>query len=374
MHLKFVDILNSISMFQLILFIFFLLNKSKNRISNFYLVAFFISQFLSISNHFISSQKEFFVPISPHIFYIGLPFPFLWTPFFYFYIKSLLFSDFQFKAKHLIHLVPFAFYFVITLLSFHIQGFEEKTHIIINSELFSVNFGIIANVLVSLQISIYLVIVFVMRNHYKKNLNNKQSTINPKQNTWLNIFTYGYLIAFLITIACRIGLLINGNQKDLFVFISFFSFFIYFILLFTKAIANPDIFLKIEEKPEVKTNSIPKQEAHILLMRVNDYMTFNEPYLNPELSLKQLASELKIPERLLSGVINQYRDQNFYDFINDYRISKAKNLLTNSASKKKTVLEILYESGFNSKSTFNQVFKKHTGLTPTEFKQAHKPA
>jgi YesN/AraC family two-component response regulator len=101
-------------------------------------------------------------------------------------------------------------------------------------------------------------------------------------------------------------------------------------------------------------------------------MILHEPFLNPELTLKQLASELKIPERLLSGLINQYRNQNFYDFVNNYRISKAQKMLTDETSKRKTVLEILYDSGFNSKSSFNQVFKKTTGLTPTEFKRNHR--
>lgn len=370
MNLKFVDILNCISMFQLILFIIFLLNQSKKRISNLILVAFFITQFLSITNHFISSQKILFLAISPHLFYIGLPFPWLWSPLLYLYVKSLFFSDFRFTPKHFLHFIPFFVFLLFVIVSFHIKGFEEKMSLVENHQLLTINASLLVNVLISIQIAIYLVLVFIMNHNYQHNLRNRQSNIYPNQNTWLKIFIYGYLAAFITTNICRIGLYQYGELSELFIFISFFSFFIYFLLLFYKAISNPDIFIKTEGKPEVKTNSIPKQEAHSLLKVVNDHMALNEPFLNPELSLKQLASELKIPERLLSGVINQYRNQNFYDFVNNYRIAKAKKLLIDDSPKKKTVLEILYDSGFNSKSTFNQVFKKHTGSTPTEFKRS----
>jgi len=65
--------------------------------------------------------------------------------------------------------------------------------------------------------------------------------------------------------------------------------------------------------------------------------------------------------------------QNFYDFINRYRILEAKQLLTNPKDPKITVLEVLYEVGFNSKSSFNTLFKKYTGLTPTEFRKKQQP-
>lgn len=371
MNLKFVDILNSISMFQLILFIVFLLYKNKKNISNLLLASFFICQFLSISNHFISNQEDFFLAISPHLFYIGQPFPWLWAPLFYLYVKSLFFSDFRLSIKQVLHFLPFIAFFLYVLIYFHFQSPDEKGILIKEKQLRSFGFIFINNLLITLQIAGYLVVVFLMQYKYKKELKNKQSNINPNQITWLNIFIYGYLIAFLITTLCRIGLYVNVGLKDLFVFVSFFSFFVYFILLFLKAITNPEIFFKIEEKQESKTHSIPKQEAYFLLKQVNDFMIYHEPFLNPDLSLKQLAIKLKTPERLLSGVINQYRNQNFYDFINSYRIEKAKKLLVEDISKKKTIQEILYDSGFNSKSTFNLAFKKYTGITPTEFKKNH---
>jgi YesN/AraC family two-component response regulator len=99
------------------------------------------------------------------------------------------------------------------------------------------------------------------------------------------------------------------------------------------------------------------------------HMKNNKPYIESDLTLNQLASQIAIRPRVLSQVINEMRGQNFYDFINHYRIEEASRLLTNPKDKKITVLEVLYEVGFNSKSSFNTLFKKYTGLTPSEFRK-----
>jgi AraC-like DNA-binding protein len=96
-----------------------------------------------------------------------------------------------------------------------------------------------------------------------------------------------------------------------------------------------------------------------------------KPYLEPELTLDELATQLSVKPKMLSQTINELLRQNFFEFINHYRIEEAKRLLTNPKDKKITVLEVMYEVGFNSKSSFNTIFKKNTGLTPSEFKKNH---
>jgi len=69
-------------------------------------------------------------------------------------------------------------------------------------------------------------------------------------------------------------------------------------------------------------------------------------------------------------LINHHMDQHFFDFVNEYRIQKAMNILKDKSKKELTILEILYEVGFNSKSSFNTSFKKYTRLTPTEYRNS----
>ncbi|SRR6266496_803464 len=123
--------------------------------------------------------------------------------------------------------------------------------------------------------------------------------------------------------------------------------------------------------PQTSTADLERIEKEKILLTVLNYMQNNKPYLEPELTLDQLASQLSLKSRVLSQVINEILGQNFYDFINRHRIEEASRLLTNPKDEKITILEVLYEVGFNSKSSFNTLFKKYTGVTPTEFRKKH---
>ena len=98
-------------------------------------------------------------------------------------------------------------------------------------------------------------------------------------------------------------------------------------------------------------------------------MTAEKPFLNPSLTILEVSNAIQIPVRDLSVLINHTLGQHFYDFVNIYRIESAMEILKDPAKNKLTVLEILYEVGFNSKSSFNTAFKKHTGNTPTVYRK-----
>ncbi len=90
-----------------------------------------------------------------------------------------------------------------------------------------------------------------------------------------------------------------------------------------------------------------------------------KPYLEPKLTLTTLSKRLEVSPNHLSQIINQYEQQNFNDFINKYRIEE---FINNAAQNSNfSFLAIALDSGFNSKSTFNTVFKKQKGVTPSQF-------
>lgn len=115
---------------------------------------------------------------------------------------------------------------------------------------------------------------------------------------------------------------------------------------------------------EVKDN---EEDKHIT--RIKEFMVTEQPFLDPEFTIKTMADQLDMEVRELSLLLNNSFQQNFYDFLNLYRIEKAKELLKDPINKKLTILEILYSVGFNSKSSFNTSFKKLSGLTPTQYRQ-----
>lgn len=94
---------------------------------------------------------------------------------------------------------------------------------------------------------------------------------------------------------------------------------------------------------------------------------------DPEFTLQQLSHKLQIPSYQVSQAINDGMKKNFYELVNGYRVEEAKRLLADDRNRNYTILSVGFEAGFNSKTTFNTVFKKFTGLTPTEYRERQKP-
>jgi AraC-like DNA-binding protein len=144
-----------------------------------------------------------------------------------------------------------------------------------------------------------------------------------------------------------------------------------------KALHSPELFRGINSKLQLVKHMI-KSEQHVTKSNNEDseeirslktYMEMEEPYLNPNLTIYKLSDQLQVPIKQLSLLINHDMNQHFFDFVNSYRIKKAMTLLQDPDKKDITVLEILYDVGFNSKSSFNTAFRKYTNLTPTQFRK-----
>lgn len=119
-------------------------------------------------------------------------------------------------------------------------------------------------------------------------------------------------------------------------------------------------------------STISDKKASDIEKKLTSYMNDEAPFLHPTLKLPDLAADLNTSVNHLSQVLNTRMKVNFYDFINSFRISEAKKLLAHPDAAGKTMLEIAYDSGFNSKSTFNSVFKDITGITPSQYRKSKK--
>ena len=110
--------------------------------------------------------------------------------------------------------------------------------------------------------------------------------------------------------------------------------------------------------------------SEMLLSELESYMVKEKPYLDNTLSLPQLSRQLDISPNYLSQIINDRLNQNFFDFINRYHVDEAKRHLGHPEKADTNILTIALDAGFNSKSAFYAAFKKHTGMTPGQFKQS----
>lgn len=128
---------------------------------------------------------------------------------------------------------------------------------------------------------------------------------------------------------------------------------------------------KIDEKPPAESK-MPDENIIVWADKVDAYLLKNRTFTNPNLSLNELSSKLKMQPHLLSKVINEGFEKNFFDFINAYRIEEFKKLAQDKRYKHHTFVSLAFEVGFNSKTAFNRSFKKMTNQTPREYLAAIK--
>lgn len=125
----------------------------------------------------------------------------------------------------------------------------------------------------------------------------------------------------------------------------------------------------IDEPKTEKRKLIEDDELVVFKSKLHDFVLNQEIYLNSDINLAALAEAMHLSTHQLSYVINNGFNQNFFQFINSYRVEKAKRLLQDPESEKLSILGIAFESGFSSKTAFNTTFKRITGQTPSQFKK-----
>ncbi|MCS3795627.1 helix-turn-helix domain-containing protein [Niastella sp. OAS944] len=123
------------------------------------------------------------------------------------------------------------------------------------------------------------------------------------------------------------------------------------------------------KKPKPAKTVQSDDRMEVLVKKIIVLMEEEKLYQEAELTLQQVAGKLQVPAYQVSQALNEGMMKSFYEVVNNYRVEDAKRLLLDEKSSNHTILSIGFEAGFNSKTTFNTVFKKFTGLTPTEFRE-----
>lgn len=114
---------------------------------------------------------------------------------------------------------------------------------------------------------------------------------------------------------------------------------------------------------------LDRHSSRDLFLKIRKLFTDEEIFLIPDISVQKIATHLTISPRLVSQVINENDHQNFNEFVNQFRIEKAKTLLANVQNVDKKIATIAYDTGFGTVTSFNIAFKKKTGLTPSEYRK-----
>jgi len=380
MNLFLPDILFVLIIFQLLFLSFFLYTHEKgNRVSNVLLGSFFLSIALNLLDVLLLMTGAY--THNPWLAGWGSCLPLLFGPFIYFFTESVLKKDFSMGTKTVIHFLPFILLFLATEIYFISRPAEVQKTWLLNILLHHIPASVsIVSTLIFVQFLGYIIASFRLVSEYKKAAGQHFSSRRQTEVSWLSSMILFFLLIIVISILN--GLMVQTPLAIYYLWI--FNLIVAATLVFVlsvwlKALQKPDFFsFSREEMYSLKTaplilQAVPpdseKEEKRAMAQTVLNYMETNKPYLESELTLEQLASRLALKPRILSQTINETLGQNFFDFINRFRIKEASRLLTNPPDKKITIQEIFYEVGFNSKSSFNTLFKKYTGLTPKEFRK-----
>lgn len=200
------------------------------------------------------------------------------------------------------------------------------------------------------------------------------AVFTDKRKVWITYFVIPIVVWFVLSCINdtlkimgwpELPFVSNPNFNScLLLIVAFLFYFIAFKLLSN----NKDILPKNEvgkyKNSKLSTKLIEQYKADLIHSMQTDQL-----YLNGKLSLQDVSDQLNIPKQHISEVLNEHMNTNFQDFINDYRVEEFIKRLQNDPNNQFTLLGIATEVGFNSKSSFNAIFKKNKGLTPTQFKK-----
>lgn len=228
-----------------------------------------------------------------------------------------------------------------------------------------------------LQLVIYLVMSAIVLNRYAKQINQVYSNTARRNHNWLKFIL---IINCSAAVVCffMYGTSFGGVGK----IISLLSAILVYVIGY-KMISSPPHLPEIEME-EIRTSPISENETantkyersglskerlEQLAAKLESYIHTHRPWLEPDLNLKQLADLLNCQPHHLSQVINQAFGKNFYDYINGFRVEEVKARLRNEEYNHLTLLAIAFDCGFNSKASFNNVFKKFTGVSPSAYKK-----
>ncbi len=368
------------------------INPKSNRFVLYLMIVFTIISIIAFTSSFKSGFSKFFIFLYiPAFLYI--------SPYSYLYIKSLTATTRKKDKKDQWHffvptLILISMFIVNLLLIILHYGRQKEATLQLLDIYFYMN-AVSLLVVPVLQLFYYgYLIIKTYRNHLKE-IENYFSNTDEAKMSWIRWFI-GVFIAFMIIFnIVNFNLGQNTTLTDILyytemvAFTGFLGFFaikqadIYRLVTaqsdssnnYAKSERNEGILeteILPEEKPfaqnSVGLSSEKKDQIFSALLQI---MVEQKPYLNPSLTITELAESINSNQKYLSIVINERFEKNFFSFINEYRIKEAIEILKTTIGKQYSIEGIGNSAGFHSRSTFITAFKKATGVTPSEYKSAN---
>jgi AraC-like DNA-binding protein len=307
----------------------------------------------------------------PHLIGITAPLPLIYGPLLYLYVSHSLKNETRLSKFDYLHFIPIVFSYIYLSRFYFFYSASEKR--MIDSEKMDdfQTFSIILLIGIVVSGITYSIIAYIKLNKYAILIDNNFSNNDSINLNWLKSLIWGVGILFLVVATfviskdlLKIDLAINPD-------IIIYSCMTLSILLLGyfgirhQNIFTDNIIVENTSKDSYHKSGLKEDEASMIHQRLLQIMEEEKPYLQPKLSLTNLAYLVNTSPNHLSQIINQFENKNFNDFVNQYRVEEFIHLAIEN--NQYSYLALALEAGFNSKSTFNKLFKKHKGMTPSQF-------
>lgn len=380
----------TIGIIQALFFAVLALTKKKKEVADYILATLFLFICYQLVVNYITINLEL---RQKYIHFVGTagPVSMLYGPLLFFFIKNYISENQKFKLKYLLHFAPFILDHVYGYFTFYLQTKQEKLEDI--AEIISGQPD--ADLSVSLLIRTIHPIIYclwsisVLKVH-RKNIKKLFSFTSEKLTLdWLWYLTWSMLIvassAFVLNVIIVFGVVADWVELRMIIMTigSFWVFFLgYYSIKKTPFYRSYHVegFDTLEfdsisqqsekyEKTRLKEEDIPALKKKLL-----EYMEKEIPYLNKSLSIGELSESIDVPTYQVSQLINDQLGKSFFEFVNSYRVEEVKQRFFDPQFSNLTLLGIAMECGFNSKASFNRIFKQLTNQTPTEYIKTTKAA
>jgi AraC-like DNA-binding protein len=366
---------------QGLLFTLFLFRRKLHRSGYAFLLLYFGVLLLQIVLKVMS--KGWLIDNWGLLYQLSYQLPFLYGPLIFLFARQMTARK-NFGWQDVFHFVPFALSFTLLVLAAQSDAANYTYSLVFEGER--------RLALQLLSLGIYHFMAFNNWKQYNLSLKRYFSNVEKLQLQWLKRFiVLSFLLCSVIALTIYFMYLFYPSLQWIRMGFLALTVFIYWVSY--SALTQPDIFSVLTGKQQVQlhepaivtgikpklqvhrpakkynNSSLPEEEAARISTALEELMTATRPYLDAEITIDKLAKMVSSNRHHLSQVLNQKLGLSFYDYINSYRVNEARNMLTDPAFADHKIASIAYDAGFNSLSAFNDVFKKLTGQTPSQFRK-----
>jgi len=303
---------------------------------------------------------------------------FTYGPLLYLYVKFMTNPGRKFNWLAMIHFIPFVVFLTVSVIFRELPLLKDLRNFFTPDRFIS--FRLVYSTCFFLSVTVYSILAFIEIGRHQRKLKDLVSyTSGLITLNWLKVLSISYYMSFLV-------LFILGGLEIIGDFIPFDPYFVVFgfITIFSfaysfYAIQQPVIFGQevriIDEEQNGKgaekyvKSGLKDKQAEVYLKKLISVMDTEKPYLNRNLSIQDLSEFTGIPRHHITQVLNENHGKNFFTFINEYRVKEVISRFGDPKNNNFTILAIAFDAGFNSKTTFNSIFKNRTGMTPSEYRE-----